>query len=94
MVSGLAAHNFSKLVVAVALALADTGAVTALINSFIAGLSNSSEKEKITGTVLRRTSGAACSSGISQANTTTCNDMFDDVVTRQLSVFTEIVVPS
>jgi hypothetical protein len=94
MVSGLAAHNFSKVVVAVALALAETGAVAALTNAFIVGLSDSSEIEKITGTVLRRTSAAACSSGISQAFTTACNGMLDDVVTRQLSAFTEIVLPS
>jgi hypothetical protein len=42
MVGGLVAHNFSKLVVAAALALAETGAVTALTNAFIVGLSISS----------------------------------------------------
>jgi hypothetical protein len=42
IVSGLAAHKVSKLVVAVALALAEIGAVTALTNAFIVGLSSSS----------------------------------------------------
>lgn len=42
IVSGLEAHSFSKLVVAVALAMSEIGSVTALTSAFQTGCSNSS----------------------------------------------------